>query len=170
MIKYIVLLLAVAGCSKPYSGESLTLVTGFGEDPSERRFGIEITPDTLFYCLEKSGGSETYDYFYTETGGTLYSGLAKQAKALFVHDYTPVDVPDAAPYQLILRQADTLVFDKTFVDSYLEENQLQLVQQIENLRKLKVKMKPMGYHRFEGKLLTERLPEPPPEPNKKSAP
>ncbi|MES2487292.1 MAG: hypothetical protein V4581_15255 [Bacteroidota bacterium] len=141
-----------------------SLVTGLGENPDEKRYGIEITPDTLFYCVEKEGSSETYDYFYFESGGPLFADLAKQAKALFVDDYRPVDVPDAMPYQLILKLGDTLVLDKTFVMPYLEESQAQLVQQIENLRKLKIKMKRMNYHRFDGKLLTERLPEPPPVP------
>ena len=160
MKKYICLLaLAFICCKKDES--KITLTSGFDENPSVLRFGIEINNSgDLYYCEEIKPESGKYNYFYSKIGKECFHDI----QFLIENNFNKSDdkradyMADAKIYNLKTN------FHEANLDLFFQLNSLKVsqVEIINSLKKLKkLKMEKIKYHNFPKGLLTYKLPLPP---------
>ncbi|QYJ68242.1 hypothetical protein [Flavobacterium litorale] len=153
----LITIIFLLGCSNSYENDSkIIFTTGIAMDPSEPRIGIEIKPDTLFYCLEKHEKAE-YDYYYC-LQRTNVEEYIRKLKPLFNYYPKYSDIPDATPCQLdIVEKQDTLRF--VFYLELINDKQREIIHDLITLKDCDtIKIE----HRdFPVELLLDKLPEPP---------
>jgi hypothetical protein len=144
-------LLSFCCCTK--ENEKIILTSGISMDPSELRFGIELTNDSLFYCVETNPLSGQYNYFQA----TFESSRFNEIKIDVLKIYKYIDTKpkkDGQLFELIT------VFDGNKDSIRFNSEQFSIIEAIINTRE--TKKEKIEYHDFPKGLLEDKLPEPPP--------
>lgn len=142
-----------------YKSDRIILTQGLSENPKAKRIGIEVRPDSVFYCQEILGGIGKYNCFEKSENQELFSDLKKIVLNNFINVDENTDFVDGQLLQLIYifeEKADTLYFSR----NNLSTNQNIVIDRIIELSNLKFSQ--ISKHEFPNSLLHEKLPKPPP--------
>ncbi len=154
-------LIIIIGCAKNNS-DSIVFSHGQSMNPSEPRFGVEITIDTIFYCEEISFNSSTYKYFFTINDGKYnYHSIQSEMLHLFGKSkvFNENADSDFTECQICIRYTDELIKNDFYLEA-LDVNQKDAMDKIINFKNYKFQK--MKYHHFPNDILFKNLPEPPP--------
>lgn len=83
----IIFILFVCNHKHNKSNDKIIVTTGMSENPYSKRIGIELTVDTIFFCVEKSPRSMKYDFYYSLVS---IDTLIKY-KTIFNKEFFPID-------------------------------------------------------------------------------
>lgn len=161
-LNYFSFIVLILSCDNSQN-ESIILTSGRSMNPDTPRFGIEIQNDVLYYCEETKGGNEHYNYYSARIGSELFLIIKNNIKENFKNYSSDNEVVDATPFELIYKtneETDTILFYHNF----LSDKQIEIIEEIISLKNNKLQK--INYHSFPQKLLTEKLPDPPPLKNK----
>lgn len=152
-------------CNK-YVEDKIVLTSGLSMNPKEKRFGIEINQDSIYYCEEIEGNRGTYNYFFIKYKYNGFSNMRKAFEREFKNKEIKSEaVVDGTPYKIYTSFEKKEDSTKFYYD-YLNDEQSKLINEIIVLKKLKFKK--ISYHYFPAELLTESLPTPPAPLSRKS--
>ena len=150
----------LAACSNTAEKQSITLNHGLFMDTATRRYGIEVTNDTVFYCEEQPGTPVRYSYYYSKEDTNIDS-LAAAANNLFDESlhYNEEGIADATLCQLQIKRGAKLI-QVNFFEELLTGEQLAMINKIDGMKKHRFYK--MRYHQFPQDMLFQKLPPPPP--------
>ena len=118
----------------------------------------------IFYCLEVNSGEGVYDYFYCNDRSLDFDALKKSFLRLYRDTVKmPEAIVDATRYSIQYSLDGKAMDFKLYASSStIDSSQFKLFEDFLSLRERKFKK--IKYHFFSSKLLTEKLPYPPPPP------
>lgn len=160
IIIFLNILILCISCNK--SQERLIFTQGLAENPDEKRIGIEIRPDSIFFCQEVQAGTGIYNNYKSSCKSRLFNDCKKKILTDFTNLNEDTDFSDGQLNQLIYifeEKADMVIFSR----SNLSKEQNKLVDKILEIQTFQFNQSKM--HRFPELLLQEKLPIPPPEKN-----
>ena len=140
------------------SQEKIILTQGLSEDPYKKRVGIEIGPNSIFYCQEMQAGTGIYSYYKSNSKPELFIECKKMILTNFTQVNQDTDISDGQLNQIIYifeEKADTLIFGR----NNLSKEQNKLVDKILEIQTFQFIQS--NKHQFPELLLKERLPPPP---------
>ncbi len=160
----------MTGCNdtKPFENIIITqgLSGGSPGDESDKRFAIEVNnKQELFYCEEIMPKEGIYNYYYCKDKSIDFNAL----KDSFLREFQDtVRLPDAIAdatiyninYCLNGKKQNFIFYNNNYC---LDSIQLTLFNNFLLLRNKKFEK--IKYHNFFSKLLTEKMPPPPPLPS-----
>lgn len=160
-IIFILILISVCISCTRNSDNRIILTNGLSEDPSNLRYGIEITEHELFYCQETKPQSEIYFFYSVKIKPDICNNITKELSNSFLKRIESFPSKDGQSYELqytFKKDIRKFLFDLDL----LNDNQITVIRKITNLKELK--MEKIDYHAFPDRLLKARFPEPPPAP------
>lgn len=158
--------LLLSACAAPLPDDSLILAVGRSGNPAEPRVAMEITPNTLYYGVEKMNPEHTgvYMCYWRKFDLDSFNLYKNRIKETFKADFTENDVADATEYVLVLKENGKETIRKRFVDAFLNEEERLFLQEIQNLDKRNLNV---SSHIIMESILNEELPKPPLPPSDK---
>ncbi len=144
------------GCKN--NQEKVILTSGRSMNPNEPRFGIELSETNLYYCEEIMTKRGTYKYYQGQMNSIIFLKIKTDLNKLFQEKILLDKIIDGTPYDLYF-DFEERIYNTRFYYFFLNDNQSELIQKIENFKKNK--LTEIKYHFFPQELLTQNLPKPP---------
>ncbi|WP_343618310.1 hypothetical protein [Flavobacterium sp.] len=162
---FILLGLIVISCNTENNKEKIILTSGISMNPDQPRFGIEINnEDTLYYCEEVITNKGHYKFYKSKISSETFLSLRKEIQNNFKSKFNEEEIVDATPYELDIKFDNNNAVFSFYLDN-LDDAQVQIINKI--IKSKDLTLEEIKHHNFPKRLLTEKLPSPPPPPIKK---
>lgn len=153
----LIILIVIIGIScNSTKTKSILLTTGLSSNPDERRFGIEIINNKIYYCEEINNGK--YNYFEGEIDEKKLTDFYNNFNN-FTFKIQNKKIIDAKIYRLDYTNNNKKKTIKFHLSELVAEDILIINKLIEF--KNTIEFKKISYHFFPKELLLEQLPIPP---------